>query len=697
MKLYDLMLRKTQSRSASVRDIARRPRIITLGLFASLVTLASLLAANPLSASAADLRPASPASAITVPTFGHVFVIVGENKSLYQLNSSNAPYIMNTLKPTSAWMTDYNDVTPGSLADYVALTSGQYAPCQTSGPCGAQNVPSIFSQLGDGAWKDWNESMPSNCYPTVAGSESTLNAYKQGHNPVLYYAGLPCSTYDVPAGTTGPDDMSYFNDALAAGAVPEYNLITPNLCEDSYHSCNGANIITEYDNFLKKEIPLIEASPAFGSNGVIFATYDEGYVPTRNPNTMMDVIGPQVQVGTYSGDYDHYSTLATIEQGLGLPCLANACTASILPVFGNVPPSPSVSIAQPAAGSTVSGTVTVSGTAAETGATISQVQVSVDGGTPVTATGTTSWSTSIDTTALADGTHTITATATDSNGGTGTASETVTVHNAVPSPQVSITQPANNSTVSGTLTVSGTAADSAGISQVQVSIDNGTPQVATGTASWTASIDTTALTNGTHTINVQATDADGNVGTASVMVTVNNASTVTSCPATPAGTTELSGNLSLETSQSGWTGIYNSNSVPTRIEPAGGSYDGSWALQVAPKAAGVAGVNNANPFWVPGAPGLATKAGRVYTGSAFVEASVPGEKISLLVREATPKGTSVASHTTTVTLSDTKWHQITSAYTAKGTGDVIRYSLYVSNFASSGQHFLADCMSLQTP
>ena len=68
-----------------------------------------------------------------------------------------------------------------------------------------------------------------------------------------------------------------------------------------------------------------------------------------------------------------------------------------------------------------------------------------------------------------------------------------------------------------------------------------------------------------------------------------------------------------------------------------------------------------------------------------------------MVRETTPQGTSVSSHATTVTLGDTGWHQITSAYTAKATGDLIRYSLYASNFASSGQHFLADCMSLQTP
>jgi phosphatidylinositol-3-phosphatase len=324
-----------------------RPRLILPGL------AACLLAPSPFLASQASAVTA-PSSAASVPSFGHVFVIVGENKSLFQINSSDAPYIMGTLKPHGAWFTDYNDVVKGSLPNYVALTSGQYAPCQVKGPCGVFNVPSIFSQLGNGNWRDWNESMPSNCRRSDAGSLSALNAYQAGHNPAPWYAGLPCSTYDVPAGTTGPDDMSYFNKALAAGSVPEYNFISPNNCEDSHNSCGNVNIVTEYDNFLKKEIPLIEASPAFGSNGVIFVTYDEGYRPTTDPNTMMIVMGPQVQAGTYTGDFDHYSTVATIEQGLGLPCLAHACTASTLPAFTGGALSPSVSITQPANSSTVS-------------------------------------------------------------------------------------------------------------------------------------------------------------------------------------------------------------------------------------------------------------------------------------------------------------------------------------------------------
>ena len=50
-----------------------------------------------------------------------------------------------------------------------------------------------------------------------------------------------------------------------------------------------------------------------------------------------------------------------------------------------------------------------------------------------------------------------------------------------------------------------------------------------------------------------------------------------------------------------------------------------------------------------------------------------------------------------MTLGDTNWHQITSSYTAKDSGDALHYSVYASNLSSSSQNFLADCLSLQTP
>ena len=34
-----------------------------------------------------------------VPQFGHVFVIIGENTELGQINKSNAPFLLGTVKP----------------------------------------------------------------------------------------------------------------------------------------------------------------------------------------------------------------------------------------------------------------------------------------------------------------------------------------------------------------------------------------------------------------------------------------------------------------------------------------------------------------------------------------------------------------------------------------------------------------------
>jgi hypothetical protein len=134
----------------------------------------------------------------------------------------------------------------------------------------------------------------------------------------------------------GQDDMSTFKRHLARGTVPRYNFITPNLCEDGEYECNGPQTtaygVTEFDNFLRREIPLIKRSPAFGAHSIIFTTFDEG--SRGSTNTMMLVTGPQVVPGTHSHYYDHYSTLATIERGLKLPCLAGACSAHVLPAFG---------------------------------------------------------------------------------------------------------------------------------------------------------------------------------------------------------------------------------------------------------------------------------------------------------------------------------------------------------------------------
>ncbi len=112
-------------------------------------------------------------------------------------------------------------------------------------------------------------------------------------------------------------------------------------------------------------------------------------------------------------------------------------------------------------------------------------------------------------------------------------------------PTISVSSPANNATVSSTITLSGTAADNVAVASVAVSVDGGAYQSAVGTTSWTYSLNTTSLSNGTHTIIARATDTSGNTGISStVTITVNNASG----PSAPSITSSLTANATTTTS-----------------------------------------------------------------------------------------------------------------------------------------------------
>src|SRR5205085_3921392 len=137
-----------------------------------------------------------------------------------------------------------------------------------------------------------------------------------------------CLANDVPAGTTAPNDMSFFNKAVAAGHVPRFNFIVPNQCEDAHDNCKpSGNPLTQFDDFLAREVPKIEASPAFGSNGAIVVVFDEGAGDNiknhrdkfgQGGRVVFGVESPLVVPGTYTGVFDHYSFLRTLEDGFRL-------------------------------------------------------------------------------------------------------------------------------------------------------------------------------------------------------------------------------------------------------------------------------------------------------------------------------------------------------------------------------------------
>ncbi len=96
-------------------------------------------------------------------------------------------------------------------------------------------------------------------------------------------------------------------------------------------------------------------------------------------------------------------------------------------------------------------------------------------------------------------------------------------------PSINITVPAasvNYSTSNSTVTVSGTASDSVGVTQVTWSNNRGGSGTASGTTAW--SISSVALQSGSNTVTATARDSAGNTNAASISISLT-------VPSTPIG------------------------------------------------------------------------------------------------------------------------------------------------------------------
>ena len=128
-------------------------------------------------------------------------------------------------------------------------------------------------------------------------------------------------------------------------------------------------------------------------------------------------------------------------------------------------------------------------------------------------------------TASTDNSSTFAVVVTNVAGSITSSSATLTVNPDTTPPTVSITSPAANTTVSGTITVTASASDSVGVSSVQLQVDGANVGSPDTTSPYTFSLDTTALSNASHSLTAVATDTVGNSATSSaVSITVSNQS-----------------------------------------------------------------------------------------------------------------------------------------------------------------------------
>lgn len=272
--------------------------------------------------------PSAPARATTQP----LVIVLMENKTFQSMTVANAqyaPYINCRAPFTTTGLicqgqefTNYDSIERPSLPNYLDITSGVDQGC-TADSCQPNSyiADNIFHQVrGIGTTASYQETMPVNCDNAV--KDGTSNMYVRKHNPEIYFKD------NYP--DCNSDNLPY--TALNTAALPTFSFITPNICHDMHGSgnagvCpNGTNqLITDGDTWLSQNVP-----PLVAAGARVIVVWDQG--TASNPQVLCVEIGTGVTASVNNTKLDDYGLLAGMETYLGLPLLANAQMATVVPI-----------------------------------------------------------------------------------------------------------------------------------------------------------------------------------------------------------------------------------------------------------------------------------------------------------------------------------------------------------------------------
>jgi phosphatidylinositol-3-phosphatase len=256
-----------------------------------------------------------------LPEIGHVFLIVLTGHGYEEAfgTASPAPYLAKQLPAKGELLSNYFSVAPSSLANEVALLSGQGPTPDTAVNCPdyADIVPGtvgLAEQVeGNGcvypegtmtlpgqlaaaslSWRAYVEGIATGA-PEGAGTcrHPTLGApdpnqvplpgspYLSWRNPFAYFESLlsspECATGDVGLERLAPD-------LRRSATTPSLSYIVPDACHDgSEEPCEPGAVagLAGAEAFLKTVVPQIEASPAYEEGGLIAITFDQA--PQQGP------------------------------------------------------------------------------------------------------------------------------------------------------------------------------------------------------------------------------------------------------------------------------------------------------------------------------------------------------------------------------------------------------------------------------
>jgi phospholipase C len=255
-----------------------------------------------------------------VPAFKHVVILIFEFKEFgLVIGNSQMPNYNRLAKENTLFSQEYAIMHP-SLPNYLALIGGDtFGITKTCEDCFI-NARTLVDEIEDAGltWKTYQEDFPRPCF---LGSS---DVYAQKHNPFIYFDSVRlnkerCDSHIV--------NLKELPKDLAAGTLPNFVFITPNICNDA-HDCD----VKTADTWLGPWVRQLQDYPGMRDDGLIILTWDEGngdhgccgIVPGGGRVATVFIsnrVKPGLKVDT---PYTHYSILKTISAAFDLPYIGKA-------------------------------------------------------------------------------------------------------------------------------------------------------------------------------------------------------------------------------------------------------------------------------------------------------------------------------------------------------------------------------------
>jgi phosphatidylinositol-3-phosphatase len=273
----------------------------------------------------------SAAAQPTTPRSKHVVMVMEENQSYSTVVGQTAVWPnLNRLINEGALPTNYYADSHPSIGNYFMLTTGQLLTTNDNSTT-VWDVDSTARRMID-------SGVPFRVY-----AEGISRGYVGGNTGLYLVRHNPFARLsDIADNAKVADEhiwpFSQFKFDLAAGALPEFSFIVPDVNDDAH---NGTP--QEADSWLQKNvISLLSSRPAFkpGGDGILIVDFDEAAdSDTRFGGGHVSPVlwGPEVLAGYKQKSttiYQHQSMLRTVMEALGLSDPpADAATAPAMSEF----------------------------------------------------------------------------------------------------------------------------------------------------------------------------------------------------------------------------------------------------------------------------------------------------------------------------------------------------------------------------